>query len=194
MGQVEVAAEEAAEIVEHHAHVGDRAGRTGDQIDGMAPVAVQLTARRVDEVVGDGSRRPVRDPAHRVGDVTVEAREEPEPVFAGQVLAAVLAGLRHREASRLTAGDRQQLVDLDVEAALDQLVGGAEPGDAAAEDDDFRSHFLLGPQAALRFQFEGVNRRVLRVFDAQHELLVDPKQRTLHRRRGGGTGLAVASR
>ncbi len=107
---------------------------------GMPPVTVQLTARRVDEVVRDGSGRPVRDPAHRVGDVTVEAGEEAEPVFAGQVLAAVLARPRHRKAPRLAAGNRKELVDLDVEVALDQLVGGAEARDAAAEDDDLGTH------------------------------------------------------
>ena len=120
-------------------------GRTGDQIDGMASVAVQLAARRVDEVVGDGARRPVRDPGHRVGDVPVEAREEAKPVLARQVLAAVCAGLRYRKAPRLTPGNRQQLVDFHVEAALDQFVGRAQPRDAAAEDDDLRTQGTYSP-------------------------------------------------
>ena len=82
MGQIEVAAEGAADIVEHDAHIGDRAGAARDQIDGMPRVPVQLTSRGVDKVVRDGSGGPVRDPAHRVGDVAVEAWEEPKPVFA----------------------------------------------------------------------------------------------------------------
>ena len=150
MGEIEVAAEEAADVVEHDAHVVDRARRAGDQIDRMAAEAGQLAARRVDQVVGDGARRPVRNPAHRVGDVTVEAREEAEPVLAGQILAAVLAGARQREAAGLAAGDGEQLVDLDVEAALDQLVGGAEAGDAAAEDDDFGIHGSTESATGLR--------------------------------------------
>ena len=136
VGQVEVAAEKAAEIVERDADVVESAGEPRNHVDGMPSVAVQLASRRVDEVVRDGAARPVRNPAHRVGDVTVEAGEEPEPVFAGQILAAVLARPRHGKAPGLAAGDGKELVDLDVEVALDQLVGGAEPGDAAAEDDD----------------------------------------------------------
>ncbi len=140
VGEVEVAAEEAAEVVEHDAHVVDRARRTRREIHGVTPVPAQLAAGRVDQVVRDGSGRPVGDPAHRVGDVTVEAREEPKPVLAGQILAAVLARPRHGKAPRLAAGDWKKLVDLDVEVALDQLMRGAEPRDAAAEDDDLRIH------------------------------------------------------
>ena len=115
---------------------GERAMRS----IGMPPGAVQLTARRVDQVVDDRSGGPVWDPAHGVGDVAVEAGEEAEAVFAGQVAAAVLARPGHREAPGLAAWDGKQLVDLDVEAALDQFMGGAEAGDAAAEDDDFGCH------------------------------------------------------
>ena len=140
MGQVEVAAEEAAEIVECDAHVVDRAGATGDEIDRVPPIPVQLTSRGINQVVSDRSSRPIRDAIHRLGDVTVEPGEEPKPMFARQILSAVLARPRHGEAPRLTSGNRQEFVDLDVEVALDQFVGGAEPRDAAAEDDDLRIH------------------------------------------------------
>jgi hypothetical protein len=106
----------------------------------VPPVPVQLNSRRVYKVVRDGSSGPVRDPAHRVGDVTIEAGEEPEPVFAGQVLSAVLARPWHRKAPGLTSGNGKKLVDLDVEIALDQLVRRTEARDAAAEDDDLWIH------------------------------------------------------
>src|SRR4029453_5461272 len=82
----------------------------------------------------------VRDAAHRVGDVAIKAREEAEPVLAGQIAPAVGAGAFDREAPGLAAGGRQQLVDLDVEAALDQFVGSTQPCDASAEDDDLVGH------------------------------------------------------
>ena len=114
----------------------------------MPPVPVQLTARRVDEVVRDGPSGPVRDPVHRVDDVAVEAGEEAKAVFTRKVLAAAGARLRHRKAPGLASGNVEAFVDLDLELALDQLVGGAEPRDTAAEDDDLRVH---GSTAA-RFQ------------------------------------------
>ena len=113
----------------------------------MAPVSVQLTACGIDEVIGDAAGGPIWDPAHRVGDVSIEPREEPEPVFAGQILTAVLAGIRNREASGFTSGDWKQFVDLDVKVALYELVRRTEPRDAAAKNDDLRSH---GETFALR--------------------------------------------
>src|SRR5262249_55324859 len=89
--QIEIAVEKTADIVERRAYVSQRSRRTGDQIDRLASEPVQLTSSRVDEVVCNGSSGPVRDPAHRVGDVSIEAWEKPESVFAGEVLATVLA-------------------------------------------------------------------------------------------------------
>src|SRR4029450_7830885 len=101
VGEIEVAAEEAAEIVERDARVGDRAGGGGGEVDRPPPVPVQLTARRVHQVVGDRSGWPVRDPAHGVGDVAVEAGEEAKAVFAGEVAAALFSRPGHREAPGL---------------------------------------------------------------------------------------------
>ena len=138
VGQIEIAVEKAADVVQCDAYVAHRAGGAGNHIDRKPSVPVQSASRRVDKVVGDGSGWPVRDSGHRVGDVTVEAGEEPEPVFAGQILAAVLARARQGKAAGLAARDGKQFVDFDVEVALYEFMGGAEAGDASAEDDDLR--------------------------------------------------------
>ena len=65
----------------------------------------------------------------------IEAREEPEAVFAREVLAT--AGARARDADRARlAAKRHRLVDVDREAALDQFVRGGQPGHPAAEHGD----------------------------------------------------------
>src|SRR4051812_48217117 len=89
-----------------------------------------------------------RNPRHRVHDVPVEAREEPETMLAGDPrygfvrLAALVARRRpprqraHREdgaAPGFAAGNPGPLGDHDVEATLRQLVRRREAGDAAAE-------------------------------------------------------------
>ena len=74
-----------------------------------------------------------RDPAHRVREVTVEAREEAEAVLARQVGAPVLARAGVRDAARLAAQRVAHLVDRDLEPALGQLVGGAQARHPAAQ-------------------------------------------------------------
>src|SRR5262249_12706137 len=72
------------------------------------------------------------DLAHRPRDMLVERWKEAEPVLAGQRFAA----LRTFDIDRagLTAGDRVQLVDLDLEATRDQLVRRAHAGHAGAQN------------------------------------------------------------
>ena len=84
--------------------------------------------------VGHRAAAPIRRSPHRVDDVAVEARVEAEAVLARQVASAGGAGARHGLAARLAAGAGPPLVQGDREAALDELVGGGEAGDAAAED------------------------------------------------------------
>ena len=74
-----------------------------------------------------------RDPAHRVGDVLVEAREEAEAVLSRKVLTAAGASAWDRHASRFAAERGLALVDGDREPALGQFVRGAEAADAAAQ-------------------------------------------------------------
>ena len=103
---------------------------------GMVAVADELPLRGVDEVVPHpvGVARERRTP-HRVRDVVVEAREEPEAVLAGQVPATARRGAGDRDAPGLAA-EGSRLEDRHVVPALDQLVGGRQAGHAAAEDGD----------------------------------------------------------
>lgn len=68
-------------------------------------------------------------------DVLVEAREEAEAVFTGQIEAAACRGAGGGDAARLAA-ERGRLEDGDLEAAFDQLVRGGRSGHPAAEDRD----------------------------------------------------------
>jgi hypothetical protein len=61
-------------------------------------------------------------------------------VLAGEIAPAIDSRSGQWEAPRLAAGDRERLVDLHLEAALDQLVGSAQARDPAAEDDDLLGH------------------------------------------------------
>jgi hypothetical protein len=83
--------------------------------------------------------------AHRVDDMLVETREEPESVFAGQpvfdrpqgaagqlMAACVLALIDDGNAAGLSARQVAAFKHDDLKAALDQFVRGAHPGDAAA--------------------------------------------------------------
>src|SRR5688572_2555180 len=139
VSEVEVTAEQPADIVQRHADVVDRPWRSCGDVDRPAAEAGERDAGGVDQIVGH-SAVAARNPAHRVGDVAVEAGEEAEAVFARKVRPAVRTGAGNAEAPGLAAGNRQQLVDLDVELTLDQFMRSAEPGDPAAEDDDFGNH------------------------------------------------------
>ena len=134
---------------------GPRRGRR--QLQGSAPNRAKTVPRGVHEVVGDRARAAVRDPLHRVDDVLVEAGEEAEAVLAGQVspraagqpaevdAADVLpgSGAGDDDAAGLAARDVAQFEDADGEAALAQLVGGAQSTDAAAEHDHRLGHRRL---------------------------------------------------
>ena len=111
-------------------------------------IARDLELRRDDEVVEHPMRLvAIRDAAHRVRNVLVEARKETEPMLAGQ--SASPAGPRDRiHAARFAAGQRPQLVHDDVESASGQLVGGGHTGNAATEDHHLVSHDGLKPSQA----------------------------------------------
>jgi hypothetical protein len=99
--------------------------------------------------------------AHGVDDVLVEAREEPKPVLAGHPVpnrtsgplrkldsAGVLSLFKDGNAAGLASRNIAALEHHDLEAALDQLVRGAHPRNAAAEDDDAGGHASLFSPAA----------------------------------------------
>jgi hypothetical protein len=126
---VEQEAREDGEVLERLGEV-----RAGDQL--VAPAGLgQEDPRRAREPLEDAVAAE-RDPLHRVRQVAVEAGEEPEAVLGRQVAPATGPGSGHGQAAGLAAGDRPRLQDRDREAALGELVRGAQPGDAAAEDDD----------------------------------------------------------
>ncbi len=95
--------------------------------------------------------------AHGVDDVLIEAREEPEPVLAGQpvldrchagirplVAARALAVVDYGNAAGLASRDGAALEHGNLETALNQLVRGTHSGHAAAEDYDPSGHASPG--------------------------------------------------
>src|SRR5690606_29173010 len=109
-------------------------GARGGQDDlGAVVVGADLLARL--KVLGDVAAAGQRDAAHGVRQVLVEAREEPEAVLSGKVLAASGPGVRHGDAAVLAA-PRLAFVDGDLEPALGELLGGGEPAHPAAEHGD----------------------------------------------------------
>ena len=118
VGQIEIALKKATDVVQCGTYVAERAGGAGNHIDRKPSDPVQSASRRVNEVVGDGSGWPIRDSGHRVGDVTVEAGKEPEPMLAGQILATVLTRPLQGEAAGLATRDGKQFVDFDVKVSL----------------------------------------------------------------------------
>ena len=95
-----------------------------------------------DQVVEHARARwsPIRDPAHRVRHVPVEAGEEAEPVLAGQ--RAAPAGARDRVHAARLAARRSAAARTRRRRtrAHGELVRGAHTGDAAAEDDHPAPH------------------------------------------------------
>lgn len=103
-------------------------GAQGQPKAGAAGVAGEQRLGAVAQVAVD----PVgvaaeRDPAHRVGQVAVEAGEEPEAVLARQRPAAALAGARHVHAAGLATEHRVVLVDRHRVAAQGEFMGRAQP-------------------------------------------------------------------
>ena len=78
------------------------------------------------QATGHGAARH-RRARHHVDDVSVEARIEAEAVLAGQVGAPASAGAGDRLGARLAAPARTRLVDVDLEAALGELVRTVNP-------------------------------------------------------------------
>ena len=131
--------------------LGRQRARRLVELEVRAPaVAREAHARRRREVVPDAVGVPgERDAPHRVGDVVIEAREEAEAVLAGQVPPPVARRPGDGDRACLAA-QRLALVDGDVEAALGELVGGGQPGDAAAEDGDRRLRAAPPPRGRPR--------------------------------------------
>ena len=130
---------EARRGLEHEARdereVLERLGQVGGREQLVAAVGLgQQHALGAHEMAVDA------DPAHRVGHVAVEAREEAEAVLGGQVAAPVGPRARDGQAARLATEAVARLVDGDREAALGQLVRGGETRHAASEDRDPLRH------------------------------------------------------
>ena len=73
----------------------------------------------------------IGDPAHRVGNVVVEAGKESEPVFAREPHPAACRRAGDTDRARLAA-QRGRLVDVHLEAALGELVSDGKARHAAA--------------------------------------------------------------
>ena len=116
---------------------------------GLAGAGQQDSCRDA-EVVEHVPVGAIRRPAHRVGDVFVEAREESKPVLSRQVRPAVAAGIRSRDAAGLAAQHGFALVDAHAKSALGQFVSGAQPGDAASQNRNRLPHGCNSTPSAAR--------------------------------------------
>jgi len=83
-------------------------------------------------VVRDRPTVAVRDRLHRVREVPVEPREEPEPVFGRERCAVGRAG----ERPRLPAEALARFEDHHVHVPRRELVRDAQAGDATAQHGD----------------------------------------------------------
>jgi len=138
--------------VQDRLQVAKRARETGRRDDGRACGSRELEPWSVHEMVEH--RPPIggRNRLHGVGQVAVEAREEPEAVLSRQVPSSVGSRARDRDRARLAARaigapleDAHREVDA-VPAPRQQLVRDAEAGDASADD---RDALLARPTCAL---------------------------------------------
>src|SRR5262249_23273584 len=103
--------------------VADRYRKPRGKHEAFAVDEVDREARRRDEVAGHRPVESGRDASHRIRQVSVEPRKEPEPVLGRQGRSRIVGRLSHREAPGLSAETFVSLVDRDVEAALGELVG-----------------------------------------------------------------------
>jgi hypothetical protein len=110
-------AERGEELEEESAEIAGALGPAGDGDDFRFAGAGEKHAGGFGEVIGDMCGA-IRDAAHGVDDVFVEAGEEAEAVFAGEVAAALSAGARVGDAAGFAAEDGFAFVDLDEKAAL----------------------------------------------------------------------------
>ena len=113
----------------------------------------------IDQILRDRAGASIRSPRHGVDDVLVEPWEEAEAMLAREVSprrggksaevdrANVLAGSRagDDDAAGLATRHVAQLEDANGEAALAQLVRGAQAADAAAKHDHRLGHRQLLP-------------------------------------------------
>jgi hypothetical protein len=121
-----------------------------------------------DQIIGDAPG-PVRDSRHGVDNMAVETGKETEPVLAWKPVSlrprieirfvglkpslerevehlAVAVNARvHGNAARFTAWNAGALEDLDLEASLDELLCGTQPGDATTQNDNSPRHADSSP-------------------------------------------------
>src|SRR5262249_10184073 len=95
------------------------------------------------EVVGDGAPLAEWNAAHGIDDVSIERREEPDPVLPRQIPASVGAGPDLGLASCFAPHCRARLVNVNVKALLGELLRARESSNAAAEDRYLLSHGVL---------------------------------------------------
>ena len=155
----ELGAEQRPEIADQREQLRDVRWRDRRQLQRSATEAGEDGAGGVDQILGDRAGASIRNPRHGVDDVLVEPWKEAEAVLAGEVPprrggktaevhgADVLAGRRAGDdhAAGLATGHIPQLEDAHGEAALAQLVGGAQAADATAEHDHRLGHRQLLP-------------------------------------------------
>ena len=134
-----------------------RCGKTVGTTKVCFPYCVESHPCRRREVIRHPATVKRRRAAHGVHDMFVETREEAEPMLPGQPVpdrtpvigelmsAGVRALVDHRNAAGLASGNFAAFEHNDLEAALDQLVRGAHPGHAAAQNDDPSRHGSLAP-------------------------------------------------
>ena len=137
MREVEISPVQQSEVAQHDLEIRHGPRRAAYDLDRRTIEARELYACGVYQVVEHRASLPVWDALHRVGDVHVEAREEPEAMLAGQVEStAVRSGEtapRYRDAARLAARDLVRFQYLDVEAALDEFLRRTQSRDSATE-------------------------------------------------------------
>ena len=152
----QIVGREVGDWSERHENIAqDRAGvvrpvrkdRRNDK--SLLPILRESHPCRRREVIRHPASVERRRAAHGVHDMFVEAREEAEPMLSGHAVVdrargafgklmstRVLTFLDHGDATRLPSGEVVAFEHNDLEAALDQFVRGAHPGDAAAQYDN----------------------------------------------------------
>ena len=108
----------------------------------LAGLGRHLHLAGCDEVVRHRTAA-VGNPAHRVGEVPVEARKEAKPVFAGKRWPPARPGAGKREAAGLTADGVPGLDDGHLETALAELVRRAHSRDPSTEHEHPAGHLRI---------------------------------------------------
>jgi hypothetical protein len=87
----------------------------------------------MDEIIEDAHVAGKGYSHHRVGQVSVKSRKEPEAVFARKIRAATNACTRNGQAASLPAEDSFRLVNGNLKSALDQFVRGTQARNASTQ-------------------------------------------------------------